>query len=298
VLTKGLRQGLFDRIWSAGVRIRDVSKRLGISGPVEPLLTYLGPRLMPTPNKEMRLTMPEGHQLWVPPRFTSYRSYHLGLYERDLCRLLPSLITPGMTVLDVGANIGFFTIPMSRLVGSDGAVFAFEVDEGAAVLLARNLAANECSNVTIVRAAVADREGSLAFVPDGFDRGYIDWSSADRNPKAVPSITLDTYFEKLNWPAVDLVKLDIEGSEWAALAGMRRLCERNPAMKIVVELNQETIRRAGGTERQLLDQLKSLGFDHGRVIERGLKPFSLDKNLFTGGAMYNLLLDREPFSPD
>ena len=295
---KGLRQALYDRIWSAGVRVRDLGKRLGISGPVEPLLMHLGPRLMPPPKQETCIALPAGDQLWIPPGFTSYRNYRLGLYERDLYRLLPSLVTPGMTVLDVGSNIGYYSIVLSRLVRPGGSVFAFEVDDLAAGYLERNLALNHCDNVTAVKLAVADRADELSFVPDGIDRGYVDRTAGRPGSKIVKSITLDGYFESLGRPQIDFVKLDIEGGESAALTGMSRLCAMNPSMSIVMELNQDNMRRAGVTERQLLSQLAGLGFRTGYVIERNLEPFPLDRPPDSGGAMYNLLIsNRAPARP-
>src|SRR5438132_7569263 len=114
-----LRERLFDRVWSLGVRLRDLGKQLGLSGPVEPLLGYLGPRLMRPPNRETKIVLRTGEALWLPANFPSYRNYTLGLYERSLSTLLPKLIRRGMTVLDVGANVGLHTVLMSRLVGEE-----------------------------------------------------------------------------------------------------------------------------------------------------------------------------------
>ena len=83
---------------------------------------------MRPPERETQIVLSSGERLWLPGKFASYRNYQLGLYERAVFALLPSIATNGMTVLDVGASVGLYTLTFSRLVGAAGTVFAFEAD--------------------------------------------------------------------------------------------------------------------------------------------------------------------------
>jgi FkbM family methyltransferase len=283
---------LFNLIWSGGVRMRDLAKRLGISGPVEPLLTALAPRLMPPPSNEARVEIRGGGILSVPAHFPSYRNYALGMYERDVCSLLPSIISAGTNVVDVGANVGFYTFSLSRLVGGRGRVFAFEADPNVYRYLLRNVADNGLDNVVAERFAITEACGAVQFIADSVERGHLSPSGSAIPSIEVPGLSLDRYFESIGWPAIDFIKLDIEGGELAALKGMSDLSARNPDIKLVMEYNPQSIKRAGVTPQRLFQAIRLLDFSTVRVVEQRLRPLSLDGPWPAGNAMYNLLLTK------
>ncbi|TMF80972.1 MAG: FkbM family methyltransferase [Chloroflexi bacterium] len=97
---------------------------------------------MRPPERETQIVLSSGERLWLPGKFASYRNYQLGLYERAVFELLPSIAASGMTVLDIGASVGLYSLTFSRLVGAAGTVFAFEADDEAFSYLRRNIAAN------------------------------------------------------------------------------------------------------------------------------------------------------------
>jgi len=87
--------------------------------------------------------------------------------------------------------------------------------------------------------------------------------------------TLDRWGEGEGWPPVDLVKMDIEGSEVAALAGMAELSRRNPSMKLIVELNPEALEAAGESPQGLLEAIATAGFPSVSLIDDDqLQPMS------------------------
>lgn len=141
----------------------------------------------------------------------------LGTYEADYQAALRQVIAPGSIVYDVGANVGFFTLAFSTLVGSSGHVYAFEPDARNVRLLRRHLALNKICNVTVVQAAVADRFGLVGFEANRIERPR---SSAARY--IVPTISLDG-FSAAGHPAPDFVKMDVEGAECDALAGAKTI---------------------------------------------------------------------------
>ncbi|WP_053076756.1 FkbM family methyltransferase [Caenimonas sp. SL110] len=143
----------------------------------------------------------------------------LGIYESELQRLLVDSLSAGDVFLDVGANVGFFSLLGATLVGPAGKVVAFEPVSENAQLLLRNLALNKVSNVQLIEAAVADRVGTASF-EDGQSPSQGRLGTGGRS---VPVVTLDGLLASGAIPVPQVIKMDIEGAESLALAGARGL---------------------------------------------------------------------------
>lgn len=157
--------------------------------------------------------------------------------------------------------------------------------------LARNAAANGCHTVQAIEKAVASQSGTLSFSRDrqGAEGYLVDGPPAGAT-MPVGVVSLEDFFAEEAWPAVDVVKMDIEGSERSAPEGMREVCRRNPALLVILELNSDAMRRSGTTHANMAALLLSLGFHQGQVIERNLEPFTIGATLPGSGATYNVLL--------
>lgn len=144
----------------------------------------------------------------------------LGTYESDKQQLMNFLVKPGMVAYDIGANAGFYTLALSRLVGGEGRVFAFEpLAENAANIL-DHLRLNRCGNTILYQAAVSSRNGFAAFhIAQSNSMGYLDGTGMYR----VPTVAIDTLMETDKLPAPDIVKMDVEGSEATVLEGACKL---------------------------------------------------------------------------
>ncbi|MGA8088338.1 MAG: FkbM family methyltransferase [Terracidiphilus sp.] len=140
----------------------------------------------------------------------------LGNYERDHAVTLPRLIKPGTIAYDIGANVGFYTLALSRLVGESGHVFAFEPAARSVYFLRRHLELNNIRNVTVVQTAIADRTGLVTF--DG-------WRMGTEKSYVVPTMSLDEFIAA-GHPLPSFVKMDIEGVEKLALEGAKRLLSK------------------------------------------------------------------------
>ena len=289
-----MREKLYDAAWGLGVRSWSIAKRLGVLGPLEPILLKLAPFLIPPPAEEVEIALPWGANMLVPPGSSRARNYSTGLYERDVTALFQDTVKEGMTVVDLGAYIGYYTLLASRLVGASGRVYAFEPDCKNYSYLVRNTSANDCRNVLAESRAVANRTGSATFIaePDG-EKSHLSGVPEKTASMVVQTVTLDDFFAEEGWPSVDLVKMDIEGSERAALEGMRELSRRNPGMRLIMEFNCMSMRRADASRDELVALLMELDFRRGYIIERDLKPFSLPEGFPDGQAVYNLLLARK-----
>src|SRR5712691_28963 len=101
---------LANRVWSLTVEARNRLKRAGVLGPLDGLTTYLGPRLIPPPSVESEVSLQLGLELLVPPRSPSYRNFATGVYETDVTALLLRNLSHGMTVIDLGASIGYYSL--------------------------------------------------------------------------------------------------------------------------------------------------------------------------------------------
>ena len=144
----------------------------------------------------------------------------LGSYEHEKQHALRRVVRLGMTVFDIGANAGFYTLAFSRLVGKQGHVWAFEPLAGKVEQLRQHIRLNRISNVGVIQAAVGDGPGmaSLHVEEDG-SMGSVVASGAYK----VPLVSLDDLLADGVVPAPDVIKMDIEGSEAAALDGARML---------------------------------------------------------------------------
>src|SRR5689334_5897732 len=159
--------------WSAGVRIRDFLKR-GLGGIVpDDALARIGSRLLPPPNGETEISLPDGQRLVIPPQYPLFRGLATRVFERDVLAYVSRVLKAGMTVVDLGANIGYYTLLASRLVGPSGVVYAFEPDPLMFEYLTGNVARNRCGNVIAVDVAVTDRIGRAPFVSAQRVRGWV-----------------------------------------------------------------------------------------------------------------------------
>ena len=169
--------------------------------------------------------------------------------EATFVALLKSSIGAGMTVVEAGAHIGYVTLQAARAVGPSGRVFAFEANPRAVPLIGqRNLTANGLEErVTVVPLALGDVPGRQAF----FLSGGGDTSSLHEPEGAVERIevtvtTLDAWLDPN--VRVDVVKLDIEGGEVAALRGMRdTLARAGPDLTVFAECNPSMLSRSGSS---------------------------------------------------
>jgi FkbM family methyltransferase len=138
-----------------------------------------------------------------------------GSYEREQTRFFRDRVRPGMTVLDVGAHVGYYTLLSARLVGTSGRVVAFEPQPRNCAFLRGHVTANGLANVRVEEAAVADASGFAPFqAGTGTGTGHL----AESGSLAVRTIRLDEFCRDHEVsPAV--MKIDVEGAELSVLSG-------------------------------------------------------------------------------
>jgi FkbM family methyltransferase len=206
-----------------------------------------------------------GERLRVPAdlRFTSVSSFILRDWTEPELRDLAQFVRPGAVFIDIGANIGLYTLKAARLVGRDGAVVAVEPGRVAADLLERNLALNRFDTVRVVRAALADKVGTapLYHVPLGDDPQAFSLLSDGSAVEAetVATTTLDALVGELGLSRIDCLKIDVEGAEPLVLAGGQATLARWHPI-VIFEINASLSLSSGAAPDAAWRQLAGLGY--------------------------------------
>ena len=160
---------------------------------------------------------------WVAGSASTNGSW-IGTYEVDHIAALAQFVRPGAVVYDVGANVGYYTLALSTLVGDSGHVYCFEPDARNAFMLRRHIQMNNLRNVTFVQAAVSRSSGLVGFGGRGEGAKISSESSY-----LLPSISLDSFLAVGN-PSPSFIKIDIEGGECDALAGAVSILSKGKAV--------------------------------------------------------------------
>jgi FkbM family methyltransferase len=218
-----------------------------------------------------------------------------GDLERGTRLLIESILRPGDTFVDVGANIGMHTLAAARAMQQCGRIFAFEPMPSTANLLARSLWLNGLGDlVRLERRAAFDQSGTRRLflgATSGLHSLFPLSSTPERESTIkVEMIRLDDVLRDV--PKVDLIKLDVEGAELEALAGARETIQRNPDIALIVELGLSHLRRVGHSVEDWLGRFEDLG-----LVARAIDPLSgklglLDRQHLDELSSVNLLFAR------
>jgi len=183
-----------------------------------------------------------------------YGWYELDFFER--------MLRPGFSVLDIGANIGLYSAVSAGAVGPAGTVFAIEPDRCNCDFLRRTIGLNGFTNVHITQAAASDSTcpGRLFLSSDNKADHRIFDSADGREHVPVDLTTIDDFVAARGIARVDVVKMDIQGAEPRAFAGMRRTLEANRDVRVVMEFWPWGIVQGGGDARGLLADIRAMGF--------------------------------------
>ena len=211
-----------------------------------------------------RVRLPFGSQ-WIARNDACGRMILRGHFERAESQFVESLLKPGMTVLDIGAHHGYYSLLASQKVGPNGRVFAFEPSPRERARLIEHLRINGCTNTRVEPFAMGERAGpSELYVVQGKETGFNslrppEVSEATTNTQ-VHVIRLGEYLEQNQIAHVDFIKLDVEGGELGVLKGAGQLLERRPRPVILCEVDDARTRPWGYAAREVLEYLEELEF--------------------------------------
>src|SRR6266496_222127 len=175
----------------------------------------------------------------VPREVMNKALFLYGTFEISETRLVQSFLRPGMCFIDVGANIGYYTLLGARLVGPTGKVFSFEPNREVRERLEQNVRFNGFDNVTVLAQAMTRESGEVRFyvsdVGENSGISSIVPGRSLREAQVVPAISLDDFVAKLPPGGVALLKMDIEGAELDVLEGGERLLAGSDAPALLFE---------------------------------------------------------------
>jgi FkbM family methyltransferase len=221
-------------------------------------------------------------------RFVYLYLHRWGLMGRSEKALFAERIRPGMRVLDVGANLGLYTLLFSRLVGAAGEVTALEPDPELYAALETNCCLNSATNVRLHNMAAGARPARMEL-----SRSLLN--SGDNRLASLPSqvfkrsvaVRVNTVDEIVSDSRVDFVKIDVQGWEAEVFHGMECVLNNNPALQICFEYWPQGLRNAGCDPPSLLKGLSERGFHLWEISRRGLVPITAPANWYgPDGASY------------
>ncbi len=204
----------------------------------------------------------QGYYIWSNPSdLDGLRYYINGINPREpISKLFLAILKPGDCVIDIGANVGYFTLLGSMITGPTGVVHAFEASPVTAEHL-QTTKLNAKGNIKIHPLAVSDHSGQIDFscaLPSHTGTSSIrTLGSREARRISVPCISLDEYLGDLD--QIKLIKIDVEGAEMLALRGMKQLLEKTRPY-IILELTDSFLRDLGSSAEALISHMTSTGY--------------------------------------
>ena len=229
-----------------------------------------------------------------PEQYIDQHCFYWGLWEPDETRVLRQLLRQGETFVDVGANVGYFTLLAASLVGRAGRVFAFEPVPPTVRRLERNVAASGSPNVTIVPAAAAAVGGQVRIGRHGV--GDVSGQNTMRPGDAGDCWLVNAVRIDESVPAtlpVRLMKLDADGAELLALQGASGLLRRADAPYLLCEVTDAFLRDLGGSAAALWALLQQYGYRHAYDCRRG-RLTAISPRALTDEEQVNVLFSKAP----
>lgn len=236
----------------------------------------------------------DGHVIYGCFRHRSFL-HHLscGDYEAFTVELFKSHLRPGITVVDGGAHIGFYTLLAAQLVGASGKVYSFEPDPYNYQCLVFNILQNTYENVNVIQKAISNKSERTILYQSS---GTISSSIGDRDITSslfkgysvqkilVQSTTLDLELEN---SSIDLIKLDIEGAEPLALQGMSKIINKHHSLVLFIEMNPSALYSLKTSPEVLIRSLKEFDFDIAFIDESRKRLIPLtEKSSINKGNLY------------
>lgn len=186
-----------------------------------------------------------------------------GVWEKFETEIVKKIIKEGDNVIDLGANIGYYTLLFSRLVGDKGKVFAFEPEPKNFSVLKRNVELNNYKNVILVQKAVSNTNGTTNLFISQTNTGghtlFFNNNKLTKTSTPIQTIRLDDYFKDQKIP-ISFIKMDIQGSEGLAVDGMKKLLSKNHKLNLFTEFWKYGLNNSEIKSNAFLETLSSLGF--------------------------------------
>jgi len=201
----------------------------------------------------------DGHKIFLDSN-DSLKLSTTGDYEKFETDIVKKVVKKGDVVVDIGANIGYYTLILAKLVGDTGLVYAFEPEPTNFNLLKKNVEINGYHNVILENKAVANLNGKISFYLDSENLGgHSVFMKKDSKSVEIPSIRLDDYLKDVE-KKIKFIKMDIEGGELEAIKGMSSILKENNDLKIMAEFNSPLLKDFKIVPEEYLQTFMRFGF--------------------------------------
>lgn len=220
------------------------------------------------------------------PDYIQSYIFFFGLWEPEITNFVSHRLKKGSQFVDIGANIGYFSILASQLVGTQGKVYAIEASPRTTRLLANNFELNQCSNSEYFNKAVYSSETEIELFrgeQSNIGATTIFQNKAKQQGLAseglVSAAPLDKIIPFETLQQVTLFKIDVEGAEWHVISGMRHLLHAmHPEAEILIEINRKVIESMGGSVDEVFQMMSEAGFNAFKInssssVEHQVAPF-------------------------
>jgi FkbM family methyltransferase len=200
-----------------------------------------------------------------------------GCHEPLFTKVMMSELKPGMTIVDIGANIGYYALLEAKTVGNSGKVYAIEPEPANFDRLKKNIALNNYANIETYKIAVCDMSGKKTLYqsesPNLHSLLGANGTNAPKNSYIstidVQTTSLDEFLNGKQPP--DLIRMDVEGYEYYIIEGMKQTLNANRNLKIFMELHSATMKAAGLNMEVMMTTLSDTGFKPKYLIRRTLQ---------------------------
>jgi FkbM family methyltransferase len=200
----------------------------------------------------------------------------IGTSEMTVTKLVKNLVKNGDVAVDIGANIGYYTLLLAKLVGRSGEAIAFEPDPDNFQLLKKSVIVNSYTNTTLESKAVSNTVGAVTFYRSLLSAAEGKLYDSDNcEPVQVEAVTLDSYFAGYDG-SIDFIKMDAEGSEASILKGADSVLRKSPHVKIITEFSPTGIMSCGDDPGEFLDILSAYGFSFYDIDEKKKRVMPID----------------------
>lgn len=205
-----------------------------------------------------------------------------GVYEKAETAFFCSVCRPGMTFIDIGANIGYYSALASRRIGPSGQIVALEPDPESFRYLKQNIVANLAPTVFCIQKAAAAESGTLRLYVNRENRGDNRLYPNDLCDSSyqVEVSTVDAMLEDCGVERVDLVKMDVQGFEGHVLSGMKQTIQRSNSLILLTEFWPFGLRSAGTSPEDLLVELEQAGLRLYELTDKGRLASLTNKKAF------------------
>jgi FkbM family methyltransferase len=232
-------------------------------------LEFFNRGLMRPVGKPVSLVSLDGFVLYASPEDLAVGKHIIdnGSYEPNVSELFRQTVTKGMQVLDVGANIGFYTMLAASLVGPTGKVWSVEPNPENVRMILASRAQNGFNHAAVFQAAAGDHWETMCIFSDASNATVAPVSATEPSqyPPTVLSLPLDAVLADSR---VDVMKIDVEGAEGSALRGMLRILRRDRPM-IFCEFTPGALPGMSGMSgKQYLQFLLDLGYELAVLLDR------------------------------